>query len=88
MLQNVSATITKFIDGKDPSIADLVLPYTAGVILDDLAQPPSYLSPSHQIMLNEGFKGIENQKVSPGTLMLQYPRLFEDVIMLSRVTCN
>jgi hypothetical protein len=55
-----------------------------GVVLDDLAQPPSYLSSSHQIMLDAllGIMSLPRTKVK--NVLLKYPAAFEKVILLSR----
>ena len=87
---NVSANrvinaIRLFIGRAQASIPDLVLPYTAGVILDDLAQPPSYLSPSHQLMLDQVISAMEAPRTSvANAILLKYPSIFEEVIMQSR----
>jgi hypothetical protein len=69
-----------------PSIAALILPYTIGVILDDLAQPPSYGSPSHITVLNELLNALERKAIPPDlpTILKEYPKSFQEVILLSR----
>jgi hypothetical protein len=83
--EQVRLAIDTYIGKEVASIADLVLPYTAGVVLDDLAQPPSYLSSSHQIMLEAllGMMNVPRVKVK-NALLLKYPSSFEKVIRLSR----
>lgn len=69
-----------------PSIAAMILPYTIGVILDDLAQPPTYGSISHQASLDVLMNRLE-QKVIPPDLklvMTEFPAGFENIIMGSR----
>lgn len=75
---------------KTPTMASLILPYTAGVILDDLAQPPSYGSLSHQVVLEEVLNRIEDASIPsdlPSTLS-RFPKSFEKVILLSRSELN
>lgn len=81
----VQEGIQAYLGNKEPSIPDLVLPYTVGVILDDLAQPPSYQSLSHITMLKELLRAMEvpsDQQKSK--VLLKYPSIFEQVIRLSR----
>jgi hypothetical protein len=81
----VRRAILTYIGKLRPSISDLVLPYTAGVILDDLAQPPSYASTAHRVMLEEILRLLEMPRGAlSNTLLLEYPSLFEQVITLSR----
>lgn len=69
-----------------PSIAALILPYTIGVILDDLAQPPSYGSSSHITVLNELLSALERRVIPPDlpTILQEFPKAFQEVILLSR----
>jgi hypothetical protein len=75
-LQNVSR----------PSIAALILPYTLGVVLDDLAQPPSYGSRSHVAILEELLRELASRRIDPGTptLLREFPSQFQQIIELSR----
>lgn len=69
-----------------PSVSSLILPYTIGVILDDLAQPPSYGSLGHLAVLEELLVQVE-QKVIPAdlkTMLTQFPASFQKIIELSR----
>lgn len=92
-LSSLAARVEKLIEKlvsttKEPTMASLILPYTAGVILDDLAQPPSYASHAHLIVLEEVLINIENQSI-PGHLpctLSKFPKAFERVISLSRAT--
>lgn len=70
-----------------PSIAALILPYTAGVILDDLAQPPSYSSSHHIAVLDELLSRITKREISASfpTLLIRFPESFQKIIELSRV---
>jgi hypothetical protein len=83
---NVRRAIDIYLANVTPSISDLVLPYTAGVILDDLAQPPSYLSDSHQTVLDEVLNEmIQHPSPRQKSILLTYPSAFEEVIRLSRM---
>jgi hypothetical protein len=67
-------------------IAAMIIPYTIGVVLDDLAQPPTYGSRSHEIVAEELLN------ILPGTkfllhfqgILTKYPSTFEKVILISR----
>jgi hypothetical protein len=81
----VRESIQRYLGNKEPSIPDLVLPYTVGVILDDLAQPPSYQSLSHLTMLKELLRAMElPSDYQKSKILLKYPSTFEQVIRLSR----
>lgn len=69
-----------------PSIASLILPYTVGVVLDDLAQPPSYSSKNHIAVLNELLLKISKKEIPANlpTLLTQFPASFQEIIDLSR----
>lgn len=69
-----------------PSIAALILPYTLGVVLDDLAQPPSYGSKSHIAVLEELLREIERRPIPANfpTLLRKFPTQFQTIIDLSR----
>lgn len=83
--KKVSEAIQESLGEAPALIPDLVLPYTAGVILDDLAQPPSYQSQSHIIMLEEVLKALPVKRGdSRKRMLLKYPAAFEQVIRLSR----
>lgn len=69
-----------------PSISSLILPYTIGVVLDDLAQPPSYSSPGHIAVLNELLEQINRRAIPPElkTVLTRFPPGFQRIIELSR----
>jgi hypothetical protein len=69
-----------------PSISSLILPYTVGVVLDDLAQPPSYGSESHRAVLDELLLRIERNEIPANlpTVLTEFPESFQKVINLSR----
>lgn len=69
-----------------PSISALILPYTIGVVLDDLAQPPSYSSKNHIAVLDELLRKISRSEIPANlpTLLTQFPESFEKIIDLSR----
>lgn len=71
-----------------PSIASLILPYTIGVVLDDLAQPPSYSSENHLAVLNELLKRLVQHDVPANlnVLLTKFPKTFQNVIELSRTS--
>jgi hypothetical protein len=69
-----------------PSIASLVLPYTIGVVLDDLAQPPTYGSSSHSMVLDALLGELRKMSVPPDspTLLSSFPPAFSSIIEASR----
>ncbi len=69
-----------------PSIAASILPYTIGVVLDDLAQPPSYGSKSHLAVLDELLRELAAKSINPDqtTLLTSFPKSFQSIIDLSR----
>jgi len=69
-----------------PSISALILPYTIGVVLDDLAQPPSYSSKNHIAVLDELLLKISKNEIPANlpTLLTQFPESFQKIIDLSR----
>jgi hypothetical protein len=71
---------------KRPSIASLILPYTVGVILDDLAQPPTYGSSGHALFLEILLEHLERQSVPADlpTVLTKFPKQFEKIIECSR----
>ena len=71
-----------------PSISSLVLPYTIGVVLDDLAQPPSYSSKSHLALLDELLVRLNKNEIPAklSTLLTEFPASFQNIINLSRKT--
>ncbi len=77
-----------FLSTANPSIAALILPYTIGVVLDDLAQPPSYGSEGHKAVLSELLHQLSEQIIPPNlkTLLTAFPKSFQNIIDLSRRT--
>ncbi len=75
-----------FKNAKRPTILALILPYTIGVVLDDLAQPPTYDSKSHILCLKALIEQLETRVIAPDlpTLLTEFPSQFEQVIRLSR----
>lgn len=69
-----------------PSISALILPYTIGVVLDDLAQPPSYSSKSHIAVLDELLSKLLMNEIPANLprLLTQFPASFQNIIDLSR----
>ncbi len=69
-----------------PSIASLIVPYTIGVVLDDLAQPPSYSSTNHLAVLDKLLLCLKEKAVPAGisTLLTEFPNSFQEIIKLSR----
>jgi hypothetical protein len=69
-----------------PTITSLVMPYTAGVILDDLAQPPNYDAVSENTMLDELLASIRSRAIDPAAarVLLKFPSVFEQVIRSAR----
>jgi len=75
-----------FKSSSKPSISALILPYTIGVVLDDLAQPPSYSSKNHIAVLDELLLKISKNEIPANlpTLLRQFPESFQKIIELSR----
>ncbi len=71
-----------------PSISALILPYILGVVLDDLAQPPSYSSKNHIAVLDELLRKISKNEIPANlpTLLAQFPESFQKIIDLSRTS--
>lgn len=69
-----------------PSIASMILPYTIGVVLDDLAQPPTYGSASHFAFLDVLLDSLYCQAIAPDlkTILTEFPSGFEHIITGSR----
>jgi hypothetical protein len=55
-------------------------------VLDDLAQPPSYSSPSHLAVLDELIERISKKEIPADlrTVLTQFPESFQKIIELSR----
>lgn len=73
---------------KRPSVYSLVLPYAAGVILDDLAQPRNYGSPSRQFVLECIMDLLDRRVIDPteSKLLTRFPDGYEKLIQLARET--
>jgi hypothetical protein len=78
--------VEAYFAGAKPTIAASIVPYTAVVVLDDLAQPPSYGSANHLRTL----RALEAQ-IAAGTiaaavpvLLTRFPPSFQKVIVASR----
>lgn len=69
-----------------PTIASLVLPYTAGVVLDDLAQPPNYDAPAEITVLEALQQAITDRAIDPAapSVLLKFPLGFQHTIELAR----
>ena len=69
------------------TIAALILPYTLGVVLDDLAQPPTYGSKCHAVYLDALIEALDQKSVPPHlpTILTQFPQIFEKIIRTSRL---
>lgn len=80
------AIYSYFKSATKPSISALILPYTIGVVLDDLAQPPSYSSKNHIAVLDELLWQISRTEIPANlpTLLTQFPESFQKIIELSR----
>lgn len=79
-------TVSAYFGSAKPSIAASILPYTACVVLDDLAQPPTYGSAGHLRTLRALETEIERQPIAAATpaLLTMFPKSFEQVIKASR----
>jgi hypothetical protein len=68
------------------TIASLILPYTLGVVLDDLAQPPNYDSLSQRAVLQELLRAVQRGAVPPSAplQLLKFPSGFQTVIATAR----
>lgn len=69
-----------------PSISALVLPYVAGTLLDDLAQPPNYGSRRHRVLLKFVLEAMDAKAVSPflPLTLKTLPTQFDRILSLSR----
>lgn len=57
-----------------------------GVILDDLAQPPSYSSQNHLAVLDALLTKLNNNAIPANlnTILTEFPSSFQNIINLSR----
>ena len=71
---------------KVPTIASLVIPYTVGVLLDDLAQPPNYDAVSRHLVIDACLEAIGQGAIKPGEprLLINFPSSYERAIRLAR----
>lgn len=84
---NVHAALSEnFQIAAKTSFPALVLPYAIGVVLDDLAQPPSYDSRSHLAVLNELLAQLSRREITVDrpAVLLRFPESFRKLIELSR----
>lgn len=80
-------TLEAYFEGvENPHIASRILPYAAGVVLDDLAQPPNYGKPARRAVLKALLDGIRRSEIRPSQqkLLLRFPQAYEKIIHLSR----
>lgn len=83
----VFTALTEYIQtSSKPSIASLILPYTIGVVLDDLAQPPTYGSKSHLAVIDELLLKLKSNPLRPEQhiVLTEFPASFQKIIDLSR----
>ena len=71
---------------QNPSITSLVLPYVAGVLLDDLAQPPSYDDETRSIPLDLVCAELAKGSIDPRErrVLTKFPEHYEKLIDLAR----
>ena len=71
---------------KTPSVSSLILPYTIGVVLDDLAQPPSYGSRNHIAVLEKLLHRLYTNEIPANlrSVLTHFPDSFQTIINLSR----
>jgi hypothetical protein len=69
-----------------PNPGSLILPYIAGIVLDDLAQPPCYGAPSRRHVLEEVLRLIDRSRLdpSPERVLLRFPERYEKLVNLAR----
>ena len=72
---------------KAPPIYSLVLPYAAGVLLDDLAQPMNYAAPGRRYVFNAIMEVIRSRVIVPAEskILLRFPPSYEKLIELARL---
>ncbi len=71
---------------KKPSVYSLVLPYAAGVLLDDLAQPRNYGSPGRRFVFEKVMAALDRRMIDPAEprLLTRFPDSYEKLIQLAR----
>lgn len=69
-----------------PSVYSLVMPYAAGVILDDLAQPRNYGAPGRLFVLEQIMAFLDRRIIDPvqPKLLMRFPNSYEKLIQLAR----
>jgi hypothetical protein len=83
----VHELLTRYFKGVDkPDVTSLVLPYVAGVLLDDLAQPSSYDDETRIVPLELVCEAIESMEIDPKSkhVLTKFPANFERLIDLAR----
>lgn len=83
----VNETIFDYLgDTKSAWLGALVLPYVAGILLDDLAQPPVYNAITRTFPLDLVLQSIRSKKINPhlSAKLLRYPAHHEKIIRLAR----
>ena len=75
-----------FDDAPNPNLSSKFLPYIAGIMLDDLAQPPCYGAETRRLVLREVMKHIHRAQISPADNRVQFkfPETYEKLIQLAR----
>ena len=71
---------------KKHSVYTLVLPYAAGVLLDDLAQPKNYSSSGRRLVFEILMRALDQRKINPAEprVLLKFPEAYEKLINLAR----
>jgi hypothetical protein len=85
---DVHAKLQQYFEGVEkPSLPALILPYIAGVLLDDLAQPPSYDDPTREIALKHVIDAISSRAIIPDQkqILMRFPESFAKLIDLARL---
>lgn len=83
----VRQTLTEFLGQcSAPWIGSLILPYLAGILLDDLTQPPVYGAETRSIPLEEVLTSIRSKSIDPKlpAVLTRYPEHHEKLIELAR----
>jgi hypothetical protein len=70
----------------DPPVYTLVLPYAAGVLLDDLAQPANYDSIGRRLVFDEVMRALDERAIDPTErrLLTRFPEGYERLIQMAR----
>ena len=90
-LQALGATTRKrfakyFGEMKKPSVCSLVLPYAAGVLLDDLAQPGNYGALGRRFAFDAAMDAIDSRQIDPTKprFLTKFPDSYEVLITTAR----